>query len=153
MFGSLLVPIDGSDHAARALGEAVDLARSTNATLTVTSGPDITPWVLGGVSGYADAVDIQALGRDAEQEYVAMLDVTIDALPPDLPVTKVLSHGRAADTIVEQGRRGPQDLVVMGSRGRGEARSLTLGSVSHQVLIQAQPRCWSSTAMSNDGTT
>jgi nucleotide-binding universal stress UspA family protein len=100
----------------------------------MTSVPDISPWVLGGVSGYAGAIDIQALEQDAEREYIAMLDATIDALPPDLPVTRVLCHGRPADAIVDQVKGGGHDLVVIGSRGRGEVRSLILGSVSHQVL-------------------
>jgi nucleotide-binding universal stress UspA family protein len=135
MFRNLLVAIDGSEHATRALGEAVDLARATNASLTVmTSVPDISPWVLGGAGGYAGAVDIQALEGDAEREHTAMLDAAVDALPPDVPVTKVLGHGRPAEAIVEQVRHGGHDLVVMGSRGRGDVRSLLLGCVSHAVL-------------------
>ncbi|MEA2142196.1 MAG: hypothetical protein QOI64_626 [Solirubrobacteraceae bacterium] len=135
MFRSLLVAIDGSDHAARALDEAVDLARCANASLTVmTSVPDLSPWVLGGVSGYSGAIDVGALERDAEHEHVAMLDAAIDMLPADVRVTRVVGHGRPADAIIEQVRRAGHDLVVMGSRGHGEVRSLLLGSVSHGVL-------------------
>jgi nucleotide-binding universal stress UspA family protein len=49
-------------------------------------------------------------------------------------VTKVISRGRPAEKIIEQVRSGNHDLIVMGSRGRGEVRSALLGSVSHQVL-------------------
>jgi nucleotide-binding universal stress UspA family protein len=55
-------------------------------------------------------------------------------VPREIPVTKLLTHGRPGDRIVEQIEHGSHDLVVMGSRGRGEVRSLVLGSVSHQVL-------------------
>lgn len=135
MFRSVLVPLDGSAHAARALEQAVDLVRSTNASLTVmTSVPNVSPWVVGGMTGYAAAVDIDALEGQVEHEHIVVLETAVDALPADLPVTKVVSHGRPAETIVEQVRRGGHDLVVMGSRGRGDIRSLVLGSVSHEVL-------------------
>ena len=135
MFRSLLVAIDGSDHATRALDEAVDLARCAHASVTVmTSVPDISPWVLGGAGGYAGGIDIRALEHSAEREHLAMLDAATDALAADLPVTKVLGHGPPAAAIVEQVTRGGHDLVVMGSRGRGGVRSLLLGSVSHAVL-------------------
>ena len=134
MFRNVLVAIDGSAHAARALSEAVDLVRATNARLTVmTSVPNASSWLLG-MGGVSTAEPADALQDEMLHEYRALLDHAIDALPADLPVTKLLTRGRAAPAIVAQVRAGGHDLVVMGSRGRGDVRSLVLGSVSHQVL-------------------
>lgn len=132
MFRDLLVAIDGSAHATRALVEAVELAERHHAKLTVmTCVPDVSSWLMGASLG---GVDFQALARDSEREYKRLLDSVVDGLPQGLTVTKVLVHGRPAKRILEQLRKGSHDLVVMGSRGRGEMSSLLLGSVSHEVL-------------------
>jgi nucleotide-binding universal stress UspA family protein len=132
MFRNVLVPIDGSRQAAQALSEAVDLVVLANARLTVmTCMPSPAKTRLGG--GLALGVDREDL-HAAEREYQALIDGAVAALPADVSVTKVLSRGRPADAIVAQARSGQHDLIVMGSRGRGDIRSLLLGSVSHQVL-------------------
>ncbi|MGA2924535.1 MAG: universal stress protein [Solirubrobacteraceae bacterium] len=134
MFRNILVAIDGSAHADRALVEAADLAQRNNATLTViTSVPDPASWLLGGAA-YSGGVDFQALAAETQQEYAKLLDEAVQSLPQDLSVRKILAHGRPGHTILERLHTGEHDLVVMGSRGRGEVRSALLGSVSHQVL-------------------
>lgn len=133
MFQRLLVPFDGSQHAQRALGEAIDLARCTNGRLTVmTVVPETSVWALSG--GYATAPNLVDFSEAVQREHQAMLDVAVDGLPDDIPVTKILAHGAAGVAIVEEAAGGEHDLIVMGSRGRGELRSLLLGSVSHRVL-------------------
>lgn len=134
MFRSILVAVDGSAHASEALREAADLAERNNAKLTVmTAIPDPSTWLLAG-SGYLGGVNFEALAEETDREYSKLLDEAVATLPENLSVTKVLSRGRAAECILNQLEQADHDLVVMGSRGRGEMRSLLLGSVSHQVL-------------------
>jgi len=133
VFRNILVPIDGSDHAARALAEAADLARSNNAGLTIVScAPDISAWMLGG-AGWGAPVDLDQLTREAENEHRELLEQAAATVEDVKPAT-VLVHGRPARAIVKQVEQAGHDLVVMGSRGRGDVRSLLLGSVSHEVL-------------------
>jgi nucleotide-binding universal stress UspA family protein len=130
MFHSILVAVDGSAHSARAVKEAVDLARSGEGRLTLISvgqRPVIWP------SPYQTAV------TDAELEEAAQAGV-VDAaakVPDDVPVATVVRIRRPADEIVTTARDGNHDLIVMGARGRGAATSLLLGSVSHAVLNQS----------------
>ncbi|HET6868237.1 MAG TPA: universal stress protein [Solirubrobacteraceae bacterium] len=137
MFRDILVAIDGSPHAARALAEAVDLAQRDNARLTImTCVPDLSAWLLTGAA-YGGGIDYVALNEEAERDYRELLDKAVFQVPEGVRVTKRLVHGRPGDRILEEIREGHHDLVVMGSRGRGNVSSLVLGSVSHQVLNAA----------------
>jgi nucleotide-binding universal stress UspA family protein len=137
MFRHLLVAFDGSCHAQRALDEAIDFARASDARLTVMAVvPESDLWAAN--LGYEAPIDRNDVGDKVEREYQTMLDAAVDTVPDDLPVTKVLKHGSAGREIVAEAHAGHHDLIVMGSRGRGEVRSLLLGSVSHRVL-QASP--------------
>jgi nucleotide-binding universal stress UspA family protein len=134
MFHNLLVATDGSPHASAALDEAIDIARQGNARLTVIATvPDPSTWLLGGAA-YSGGIDFEAIARETEREYDELLESAVEQVPQDLSVTKVLAHGRPAERILEQVEQGHHDLIVMGSRGRGQVRSLILGSVSHEVL-------------------
>jgi len=133
MFRSILVALDGSRHAERALGEAIDLARVSHAGLTVmTVVPDPALWLLS--VGYGATADLDRLCGEMEHEYVTMLRAAVERVPDDVAVTSVVKNGAAARAILQQIRDGGHDLVVMGSRGRGDLQSLVLGSVSHRVL-------------------
>jgi nucleotide-binding universal stress UspA family protein len=138
MFRRILVAFDRSPHAYRALAQAIELAQTTHAQLTViTVLPEPSRWGL--ESGYfAPPVNIGEFQEQNKRSYQSMLSAAVDTVPDDLPVTSVLSRGTAATAIVEEASTGHHDLIVMGSRGRGELRSLLLGSVSHHVL-QASP--------------
>jgi nucleotide-binding universal stress UspA family protein len=137
MFRRFLVALDSSPHSQKALAEAIDLARVSNATLTVmTVVPEPSAWALQGT--WEAPTSLRELNDHVERAYQSMLDAAVDMVPDDLPVQKVLKHGPAAPAIVEEAAAHDHDLVFMGSRGRGELRSLLLGSVSHHVL-QASP--------------
>jgi nucleotide-binding universal stress UspA family protein len=125
--------VDGSSHAERALGEAIDMARQNQGSLTlVTVMPELTTWALG--SGFTPAVDYQSLHDDLEREYRQMLEAAQAKVPPEVPSRALLLEGRPGQAIVGEAKSGGHDLVAMGSRGRGELRSMVLGSVSEEVL-------------------
>jgi nucleotide-binding universal stress UspA family protein len=130
VFRRILVAVDGSAHSDRALREAIDLAQTSEAHLTVmTSVPDVSSIVLGGAS--VTSFDVGPIMEENERQYELVLQRAVDAVPKEVPSNQVLAHGVPAQTIIDQVHSGEHDLLVMGSRGRGELKSLLLGSVSH----------------------
>lgn len=133
MFHRILVAIDGSEHAERALSEAIDLARLSNARLTVMTVQQKPSILLVG-GPVVPPVDMRSLDEALQQEHERLLESALEQVPQEVSVVKVLAHGVPASAIVEQARKDDNDLIVLGSRGRGEVASMLLGSVSHQVL-------------------
>jgi nucleotide-binding universal stress UspA family protein len=130
VFLNILVAVDGSTHAARALDEAVDLARAQRSRLTMISVAARPSWRY--VAGpYAGMMPTQ---EDVDQEADATLRTARDRIGDDVPVTIVVGRGPVAAAILQRASAGAHDLIVMGSRGRGGAAAALLGSVSHDVL-------------------
>ena len=136
MFRRLLVPLDSSPHARHALAEAIDLAKSNNARLTVmTVVPEPSAWA---TRGAIDApINLRELNEQVEHAYQRILDAAVETVPQDLSVKTLLKHGAPGAAIVDEVTAHDHDLIIMGSRGRGELRSLLLGSVSRHVLHES----------------
>ena len=131
MFRNILVAVDGSPHADRALDEAIDIARASHAKLTIVTGaaePRTASMVA--LAGGAAA----ALGPALMQHAERVVRAAADRVPDDVSVTTILTDKPIRQAILERIEEGRHDLVVMGSRGRGTVRSAVLGSVSHHVL-------------------
>jgi nucleotide-binding universal stress UspA family protein len=147
VFRDILVAVDGSAHAERALAKAIELARSTGASLTLaTVAPELSRWFLQGAglpppvnpdAGVPLPTDLAQLREQMTRVQRQILERTQARVPEGVKARTVLLEGRVAEAIVERIRAAGHDLIAMGSRGRGELRSMVLGSVSHQVLHES----------------
>ena len=125
MFLNILVAIDRSASARRALEQAIDLARAMNSKVTlITVAPPATNYAaLAGVSGETIRDELDAWAGDVLKE-------AADVIPDDVIPRRVLRRGHAGHEIFKELQAGGYDLVVLGSRGRGKAQEGLLGSVN-----------------------
>lgn len=132
MFRNILVSVDGSTHAERALAEAIDIAEPSGSRLTIlTAVPQAATWLSGPVAGAATPA---YLGEELAQEYAQVLNRAVDRVPGSIPVTKILTRDPIRAALARELESGRHDLLVMGSRGRGAISASLLGSVSHFAL-------------------
>jgi nucleotide-binding universal stress UspA family protein len=136
MFTSILVGIDRSQHAQVALTQAADIARTQKASLTVlVAYSTLMPW--GPVAPLPQsAVDEFVAGVRSDAQAIA--DEANSAIPAEVSAEILVVDAAPAQAILDQTAAGHHDLIVVGSRGRGDAGSFLLGSVSHAVLSHSR---------------
>ncbi|MDR5867583.1 universal stress protein [Halomonas koreensis] len=139
MFRSLLVPVDGSSHARKALSLACQLAGQRETFLLLLHIPEALPhspplvWGVG-----RQAVDASRETRDRQAH--ELVDRAAEEAR-DLGATHVealVQHGDPTRTILEVARARDVDAILMGSRGLSDLRGLLTGSVSHKVSHAAE---------------
>jgi nucleotide-binding universal stress UspA family protein len=124
---------DRSRHAQQALQQAVELAEIHGSRLTVmTVVADPPARALG--DGFGPSINTAELEHEHLAACRSALEGAVATVPERLPVTSELRRGEPGQALVDEAVGGGHDLIVMGSRGRGEWRSLLLGSVSHHVV-------------------
>ncbi len=132
MFKKMLLATDGSPDAKVALKYARDLALRDDAQVFVVYAFEALPPFLD-PSGRDELVRRQTIeGETVAGEAVQELQEA------GVEVITDIREGPAADVILRVAEARQPDLIVMGSRGRGQVASLLLGNVSHRVLAHAQ---------------
>ncbi|MGD9601703.1 MAG: universal stress protein [Gammaproteobacteria bacterium] len=138
----ILLPIDGSEGAARAATYAGRLARATGARVTLlrVHSPELYP--LNAIGEIPPLADREYLEQVTDQLNDPAQDAAFTAAESrlgTLPATaaRVIVWGQPASEICEYARVHAVDQIVIGSRGRSAFAALLLGSTSSQVLHHA----------------
>lgn len=129
----IVVGIDDSSPSAVAVGRARALAEQLGADLHVVFVAHVPATVLAAMSG------LPTIGDDFAEAQRANVWKGIEPLLEGCtrPVERVDLEGYPPDVLVEYADRQGADLIVVGSRGRGDIASLVLGSTSHRVVNHA----------------
>jgi nucleotide-binding universal stress UspA family protein len=141
MIKKVLVAIDGSKSADKALDFALDLAGKYSAQIVLISVFD-PPSVSYLTSPAMIFIPIDTT-KHLEEIRIYHEKILSEALKKarsykeELKVSKKLIEGRPADKIVETAKDGEFDLIIIGSRGLGGIKEFFLGSVSDRVADEA----------------
>ena len=131
----LVVGVDGSDHAHRALTWAMKEAAIRQVRLTVLAVHEVaaSAWTGNPITMPGDQDDVGKI-REAVQETVAKAAAELGQPQPSSVTVRTMS-GFPAHELIAASREA--DLVVLGSRGAGGFARLMMGSVSGQVVQHA----------------
>lgn len=130
-YHKILVPLDGSDLAERAIAPAVRIAGAMGARLVLLRAVPVSAVVS------ADPQLYEELRRLGEEDAMAYLRTVQQDLQQQVSVDVATDHGPAADCIIDYAFDHDVDLIVMSSHGRSGLQRFVYGSVAEKVLRQA----------------
>ena len=145
MLGRILVGVDGSENAGRAVQFAIELARRFDSELIA-------------LSVYKHQTYMESsLSLVRTREMPAPPDEVMHGLAKEAAewaenqaregglstrsIKTLIRRGPPARTIVKTAKRYKVDAIVVGSRGLGDMEGFFLGSVSHKVNALADRTC------------
>lgn len=136
MFRKVLVPLDGSELAERALECAAQLARELGSSLVllrVVNATEFAPAQALAAWSTADLLSVAAEDeRRSAQEYLERVAARVRQAGVDAQCA--VRMGDPAGEIVEYGKANRIDLIVMSTHGRSGLSRWVYGSVADRVL-------------------
>jgi nucleotide-binding universal stress UspA family protein len=131
-FQKILVPLDGSKNAFRALSCACDVAESSNATIELLYVLLLSKEV---ASTHINNISVpDSVINDLQENGQNILKIGLQQIPSSINVTYSLELGSPSEKIIEISQNNKTDLIVMGSRGLGVLKGILVGSVSSYVV-------------------
>jgi nucleotide-binding universal stress UspA family protein len=132
----IVVGIDGSHHAHRALEWAMKEAAIRGAPLTVLAVHEVaaSSWTGSPITLPADEPARKKVGQAAEEAVAKAASQLGESRPPSVTVRAV--SGFVAEELIAASRDA--DLLVVGSRGGGGFGGLLMGSISNQIVHHAE---------------
>ena len=115
----ILVPVDGSKYAGKAIQSAVALAKKAKANLTLL---------------YVQESSIFRIRPEVSKEIGKRILSDASAQVKGIEVEQKLESGDPAKIIIKTANRGGHDLIVIGSRGHSTRERFSLGNVSDHIV-------------------
>jgi nucleotide-binding universal stress UspA family protein len=137
VFTRIVVGTDGSDTAAQAVSQAIELAKLTGANLSIVSAYSGSPGRQAQAQQQEAPADVQyELGP--REDVILILDAAAaEAKQAGVEVQTHPVEADPADAILNVAEEVKADLIVVGNKGMTGARRYLLGSVPNNVSHHA----------------
>jgi nucleotide-binding universal stress UspA family protein len=129
VFERILVAVDGSPESDKTIGYALDLAKRYGSAVTIVHVREYERYEGSDV----DLGPPVSADRLVEGVLATFREGGVDARGE----VRRISSGKTPETIVQVAKDSGADLIVMGSRGMTELKSLLLGGVAAKVVHHA----------------
>jgi nucleotide-binding universal stress UspA family protein len=130
MFNKILVPLDGSELAAKILPRVINLAKTLNSQVTLL-------YVYYTEVGEASSQVIQdAVAHEAKQCELFLAKIAHDLKAQGIDATVACVEGSPAREIIAYANQKGMDLIALATHGKGEVAWM-LGSVAEKVVTHA----------------
>ena len=133
MFGTVVLAVDGSKYAEKAVELAERLATATSDEVVVAHVTELLPAPAQTYPGLDSEADREVI--ELAEGYVAELEEAGIKARIELQSAQYGAIARVLTNLAEDLDAG---LIVMGSHGRGDLTALLLGSVAHKVVHLSQ---------------
>jgi nucleotide-binding universal stress UspA family protein len=135
MYKKILVPLDGSELAKKALDQAEKLAKTFDAEIILFQVVPFLP--IYGSPELVTPLIVDEKQRESAEKYLTNL--TEELKKRGLKVTAMVRTGQqVAVEIIDFAKETGVDLIVMCTHGRSGITRWVLGSVAHKVLTRTE---------------
>jgi nucleotide-binding universal stress UspA family protein len=135
MYKKILVPLDGSELAIRALDHAEKLAKTFDAEIILFQVVSFMP--IYGSPELVTPLIVDEKQKEVAEKYLA--DLAEDMKKRGLKVSAMVKTGQqVAVEIIDFAKEIQADLIIMCTHGRSGITRWVLGSVAHKVLTRAE---------------
>ena len=140
MFNTILVALDGSDHANNALKTACSMATSNDSDLHLVHASEFRPFIMGSASvvSVPSRDTLRELGEKLLNEAASRAKHSYGG---EINLHNMVEDTPPANSILQKAEDIGADLIVVGSLGHSDLAGLLLGSVSHRICHHAKCAC------------
>lgn len=137
MINRILVPLDGSEYADKALDYAIELAKKFSSEILLVHVLPSTASIRRGSEVISTSLYRNSKKRLEEDAHRILTSSEARARDAGVSVVTKLDYGDPADRIIDIAKEDDMDLIVIADRGLGAVARFFLGSVSDKVSHHA----------------